>query len=136
LTGMAAAAVPAVTALALVAAPAAGAAGPAGLTRQQAAGQTADPYSPAYQHPYRHGAVPTRAATANMRRWEAKHPAQAAAGQGPAAAGQAQALAATSRQNLRYGGGTNGIGVTTGPPKVYLVFYGTQWGSKVLDSNG
>jgi Putative Ig domain len=30
---------------------------------------------------------------------------------------------------LRYGGGTDGIGVTTGHPKVYLVFWGSQWGT-------
>ena len=30
---------------------------------------------------------------------------------------------------LAYGGGINGIGVTTGPPKVYLVFWGSQWGT-------
>lgn len=30
---------------------------------------------------------------------------------------------------LRYGGGVGGVGVTTGVPRVYLVFYGSQWGS-------
>ena len=30
---------------------------------------------------------------------------------------------------LRYGGGTGGIGVTTGHPSVYLVFWGSQWGT-------
>ena len=29
---------------------------------------------------------------------------------------------------LQYHGGVNGIGVTTGQPKVYLVFWGSQWG--------
>src|SRR5690348_4103619 len=29
--------------------------------------------------------------------------------------------------NLSYGGGTNGVGVTTGAEKVYLVFWGSQW---------
>jgi serine protease len=29
---------------------------------------------------------------------------------------------------LHYGGGREGIGVTTGAPKVYLVFWGSQWG--------
>ena len=29
---------------------------------------------------------------------------------------------------LRYGGGIDGIGVTTGRPKVYLVLFGSQWG--------
>ena len=31
---------------------------------------------------------------------------------------------------LTYHGGVNGIGVTTGPPKVYLVFWGSQWGTQ------
>jgi hypothetical protein len=30
---------------------------------------------------------------------------------------------------LRYGGGADGIGVTTGRPKVYIVFWGSQWGT-------
>jgi serine protease len=38
--------------------------------------------------------------------------------------------------NLSYGGGTNGVGVTTGAPKVYLVFWGSQWGAQGTDSNG
>jgi serine protease len=37
---------------------------------------------------------------------------------------------------LSYGGGIDGIGVTTGHEKVYLVFWGTQWGSKGTDSSG
>ena len=38
--------------------------------------------------------------------------------------------------NLRYGGGTSGVGVTTGAPKVVLVFWGSQWGSAGTDANG
>ena len=38
--------------------------------------------------------------------------------------------------NLSYGGGTNGVGVTTGAPKVYLVFWGSQWGTSGTDANG
>ncbi len=38
------------------------------------------------------------------------------------------AIAAGSGQ-LSYGGGVDGIGVTTGTPKVYLVFWGSQWGT-------
>jgi hypothetical protein len=30
---------------------------------------------------------------------------------------------------LSYGGGVDGIGVTTGAPKVYLIFWGSQWGT-------
>jgi hypothetical protein len=38
--------------------------------------------------------------------------------------------------NLQYGGGTAGVGVTTGAPRVYLVFWGSQWGTAGTDANG
>ncbi|MEZ0106434.1 hypothetical protein ABH920_000415 [Catenulispora sp. EB89] len=44
--------------------------------------------------------------------------------------------AATGSETLSYGGGTDGIGVLDGHAKVYLVFYGTQWGTQSTDSNG
>ncbi|MFD8483930.1 putative Ig domain-containing protein [Kitasatospora sp. NPDC059673] len=50
-------------------------------------------------------------------------------------ANQPQA-AATGQQTLSYGGGVDGIGVQSGHSKVYLVFYGTQWGSQGTDANG
>ncbi|MGF1431410.1 putative Ig domain-containing protein [Kitasatospora sp. LaBMicrA B282] len=50
-------------------------------------------------------------------------------------ANQASA-AATGAETLSYGGGVDGIGVQSGHSKVYLVFYGTQWGTKTTDSNG
>src|SRR4051794_30272671 len=37
---------------------------------------------------------------------------------------------------LTYGGGVDGIGVTTGPERVYLVFWGSQWGTAGTDANG
>src|SRR5690348_9460031 len=80
-----------------------------------------DPYSPLYHHPYRYGAVPTRAAAALMRRWAAAHPA---------------AAATSSLQNMIYAGGDHGQGVTDGHEKVYLVFYGSQWGPEGTDSSG
>ena len=54
----------------------------------------------------------------------------------------AQAAHASSRapqlssKTLRYGGGVDGIGVTTGKEKVYIVFWGTQWGTSSTDTNG
>ncbi len=81
-------------------------------------GTVRNPYSPAYHHPYRHGVVPTRATEAKMRAWA-----------------QTQVPAA-SANDLNYGGGIDGIGVTTGPEKVYLVFYGSQWGSSGTDGSG
>ncbi|KDN88152.1 putative Ig domain-containing protein [Kitasatospora cheerisanensis] len=44
--------------------------------------------------------------------------------------------AATGQQTLSYGGGVDGIGVQSGHSKVYLVFYGTQWGTQGTDANG
>jgi hypothetical protein len=43
---------------------------------------------------------------------------------------------AASRLNLSYGGGVHGVGVTTGREKVYLVFWGSQWGASSTDSHG
>src|SRR4051812_6830163 len=71
-----------------------------------------NPYSPAYQHAYRHGVVPTRETGAKMQQWQ-----------------QQNRSAALAANDLNYGGGVDGIGVTTGHPKVYLVFWGSQWGS-------
>jgi hypothetical protein len=79
---------------------------------------TTNPYSPAYHHPYRHGVVPTIPQAAKMRSWSARP------------------LAALSANDLNYGGGIDGIGVTTGAEKVYLVFYGSQWGTQGTDANG
>ncbi len=93
---------------------------------QAAAGPTAtgtaavaNPYSPAYHHPYRHGVVPSIPQLARMRQWARHHSVHAA-----------------SASNLNYGGGVDGIGVTTGPELVYLVFWGSQWGSQGTDGNG
>src|SRR5260370_32880221 len=48
----------------------------------------------------------------------------------------ARQLAALSPHDLNYGGGIDGIGVTTGAERVYLVFYGSQWGTQGTDANG
>ena len=66
-------------------------------------------------HSYRHGLVPT-------------------VGQ---AAKNALALPILGLNfQLTYGGGNSGVGVTTGAPKVYLVFWGSQWGTAGTDANG
>jgi len=80
-----------------------------------------NPYVPAYGHPYRHGAVPTREAHALARAW-AVHAAKSGGG--------------TSAKTLAFGGGVDGIGVTSGTPRVYVVFYGSQWGTSGTDTNG
>ena len=93
----------------------------AATTRSTATSPT-DPYSPAYHHAYRHGVVPTRAIASRMRTWASQHRvAHAAAGK-------------DSSFNLLYSGGPNGV--ATSPPRVYLVFYGSQWGTRKTNTNG
>jgi len=86
-------------------------------------GWTDNPHSPAYDHPYRRGALATRETAAKMQAWE--H-AQSAIFAAPTA----------STGRLSFGGGVNGIGVLSGHAKVYLVFYGSQWGTQSTDANG
>jgi hypothetical protein len=76
-----------------------------------------NPYSPAYQHSYRHGVVPTIARLGKMKAYQLKqHTA--------------------SSNTLTYGGGIDNTGVTSGTEQVYLVFWGTQWGTQGTDGNG
>jgi hypothetical protein len=77
-----------------------------------------NPYSPAYHHAYRHGVIPTLSRLKEMNRWARNHPRNASA------------------NDLNYGGGIDGIGVTTGHEQVYLVFYGSQWGTESTNGNG
>jgi len=89
-------------------------------------GGATNPYSPAYGHPYRHGVVPTRSQQAVMNSYAATHSAT---------------TASTGPETLGYGGGVTNtdatvVGVTSGTPKVYLVFWGTQWGTPTTLSNG
>ncbi len=65
-------------------------------------------------HPYRHGAVPFLGTQTNA----------------PTNPG------ATSLNDLNYGGGISGVGVTTGAEKVYLVFWGSQWGTQGTNGSG
>jgi hypothetical protein len=70
-------------------------------------------------HGYRHGVQPTKAGAS-----------------GPAAknaAGQAPVLVTPG---LQYFGGTDGVGVETGSPKVYIIYWGSQWGTASTDGNG
>ena len=76
---------------------------------------SADPYSPAYNHPYRYGVVPTLTQLGKMQTWALAHP-------------QAGNPAPNS-EDVSYRGGIGGIGVTDGPEQVYLVFWGQQWGT-------
>ena len=74
----------------------------------------AAPSSPSAGAPYRHGVVPKLGAT-------------------PQRSAAAPAAATTL---LLYGGGNSGVGVTTGPPKVYVVFWGSQWGTASTNGQG
>jgi serine protease len=66
-------------------------------------------------HPYRHGVVPSLGVSARV---------------------YAGSLQTTSANNLRFGGGISGVGVTTGPERVYLVFWGSQWGTQSTNAQG
>jgi Putative Ig domain len=80
-----------------------------------AASNMASPGSPSY----RHGVVAPEGSSTGSR-----------------SAGAAQ-LASTAN-DLTYGGGIAGVGVTSGAPRVYLVFWGSQWGThgtKVVGAN-
>ncbi len=85
-----------------------------------------NPYLPTFDHAYRHGAVPTRSQFSRIRSWDSAHPsARGAAG------------AAIGPNTMEFYGGLNGgQAAVTGTPKVYLVFWGTQWGSQGTDGNG
>jgi serine protease len=104
------------SAAATSAGPAQGAAAPAAASHP-----TTNPYSPAYGHAYRHGVFPTKEAHARMKQYQAL---------------QATTAAATGTETLSYGGGVDGIGVTSGTPKVYLVVYGSQWGTASTNGSG
>ncbi len=65
-------------------------------------------------HPYRHGLVP------NLH-YYLTHKAQ---------------FAATGPNDVAFGGGISGVGVTTGHEQVYLVFWGSQWGTQSTNGAG
>jgi len=88
----------------------------AGGTSPSTSGSTVNPYSPAAGHSYRHGVIPTREQSALMNGYGATHPSVNANPTGP----------------LAYRGGIGGQGVTSGHPKIYLVFWGKQWGTKTV----
>jgi len=96
---------------------------------------TVNPHSPRFGKPYRHGAVPTREQHSLMSDWAATHHPRAP-GEVYGKAGNAGSTTATGSKQLSYNGGVDGIGVTSGTPVVYLVFWGSQWGTKGTDANG
>ncbi len=90
----------------------------------------------AHHHRYRHGAVPRRTRdVSGVQALLADPGAQSPVGTAGPAASRA------GRKLLTYGGGLTagglvGAGVTTGQPRVYLVFMGGQWGTASTDGAG
>ena len=70
-------------------------------------------------HPWRHGVVPTRQNAEASRAWR-----------------NSLAPQSDTNKTLYYGGGTAGVGVMSGQSRVYLVVYGSQWGTQGTDSAG
>ncbi|MGH8401123.1 MAG: pre-peptidase C-terminal domain-containing protein, partial [Gammaproteobacteria bacterium] len=96
----------------------------AGTALADTDGMATNPYAPSYGHHYRHGAIPSRDAWAHMKQWRASHNSTRA-----------------SSNTLYYRGGTNSsnqgnVGVLNGHVKVYLVFYGSGWGTQSTNGNG
>jgi hypothetical protein len=84
-----------------------------------------NPFSPRTAHPYRHGAVVTLSAHAQSMDWLAS-----------TVVTFALPPTITHEKMLSYGGGIDGVGVTSGAPRVYLVVYGSQWGKEATDGGG
>src|SRR4029079_19472990 len=72
-------------------------------------------------HSYRHGVTPTVGQQQKMNAYAKAH---------------SNVITATGPETLSYGGGVDGICVRSAHSKVYLVFYGTQWGTQSTDANG
>jgi hypothetical protein len=79
----------------------------------------ADPFSPAYRHSYRHGVIPTLTQYGKMLRWVNAHRSNAA-----------------NTRNLAWWGGWDGLGVTTGHEKVYLVSTGRSGAGRAGTATG
>jgi len=98
-------------------------AGPAFAQTDAATNPQGNPYSPAHGHSYRHGVIPTRAVHEKMKHYKETHT-------------PAVMTAATGANTLSYAGGIDGVGVMDGHVKVYIVYYGNQWGSQSTNANG
>ena len=97
---------------------------PASASPASASASATDPYLPSNGHAYRHGAIPTMADQVKIKSWNAEHPTRQGAG------------GSAGPDTMYYNGGIGGAGAVTSTPKVYLVFWGTQWGTQASDGNG
>jgi serine protease len=79
---------------------------------------------PTAGHSYRHGAVP--------RRLPAGHDNAPSTAPAPASPGARSTAGPSTRNELRFGGGS----VVTSSPTVYLVFWGSQWGTQSTGAGG
>ncbi len=99
-------------------------------------------------HSYRHGAVPRIIRASGGHSAPAVTPYPTASTTAPSGgAARTGSTFNTSSAQLLYGGGTTAqgtgavgslvnAGVTTGQPQVYLVFFGSQWGSEGVNGSG
>jgi PKD repeat protein len=94
-----------------------------GITAAPVSASETNPYSPANGHAYRHGVLPTRDVLNKMNHWKAQH-------------ALTSQTAATGIETLSYGGALDSVGVMSGKVKVYVVYYGTQWGTRSTNSSG
>jgi hypothetical protein len=125
--GVAAAAVLVSLALPAVTARAAAVSHPVGTTGSGTPAAASPPSAPDPKHPYRHGIVWLRGSAAA---------AAARARRAGGRTGSTGMAIADPANNLLFYGGNDGIGVQAGPEAVYLVFWGSQWGSQGTDNNG
>jgi serine protease len=107
------------------------AAGAASAAVAQTGNTPNNPYSPEFGHSYCHGAVPTLSQLTQMRNWDKAHPSAA----------PATAVGTTANKTLYFQGGQSIGGqaaqaVVSSKPRVYLVFWGSQWGTQSTDANG
>jgi PKD repeat protein len=94
-----------------------------GIAAAPVSASETNPYSPANGHAYRHGVLPTRDVLNKMNHWKAQH-------------ALTSQTAATGIETLSYGGALDSVGVMSGKVKVYVVYYGTQWGTRSTNSSG
>lgn len=111
---------------------AAGLTGAAGVAHTAHAAASADP------HPAADGWVRTHGDWVRIQpgRPHAARDARAALAAVPRPRPPRNVVVNNDQPDLVYRGGQDSVGVTSGPPKVYLVYWGSQWGKPGRDANG
>ena len=80
-------------------------------------------------------AVPSAAASTRAGSHKILYPTRQSAAASRLRLGASAAISASGSGKLTYHGGVDNIGVTTGAPKVYLIFWGSQWGTSSTDAS-